>query len=795
MADKGIVHIFIGAPTISPSVPWKSDIYPSDVQKTKWEEIPYDYNEQTLCLQNISNSKTSVTPELLGGALYGNQNNHISVGCDRSEQLPVVSSKYKTNFAQKAATHSTGIISDLVFNTKKCHITSSFHKSARAANAGLRDHLDASFSEKTEDHNGVQTNPDIISAETEFLTVLTSSQVAVEGCANVFEYCVPFAQDETKPYSPSRHYQSAGSPKMVLRTTTAAESTAQDYFACSLELFTQISDHESNKAASAVQKSEMCQENMKCLEKSTAGIIELSNHVESTSCKRKKIITTSPSPKIDQKSKKPKNSTSLEFLKRRFDEHRLQTPVNSLTLLKHCSEKNKEYNILAVVLHPCYVKEIQIKSRPNAGSSCPLATIIVLDQSAAECKVLMWRSAAFWSLALFPGAIIMLTNMMASEDKWNEKPFLQSTFRSRLIQFGSCSTLLPEESSNIVNYSVLQELMDYIHINHYYLKQLPPRQPQKLDNIQYVRLAQLQPELLVHSILKVRSISILKECTYHFKGLQQQKIILTIEEVRGQMGALILWGASISWCDQIRRKMGHIWAFKYLLAKKNLFSGDLELHTTPWSYCECLFDDDKRAVEFQKRYIELVLEKKQMSMMAIIEDRYSGDIQVKAGISQLEFLIPGNENIFMTQETSITYILMSLPAVIYSGCGKCKTELKVDDNYVYEQCLICLPYNQVRTIYRPVLMTITSEDCGLRVHVPSDILEKIFLNISPNLLHKTVDGFSDVTYGTVVADLCHSLMAKTGESYLFLIRSHFLLDENSVPLEQEFHVLDFHLDL
>ncbi|XP_075038987.1 shieldin complex subunit 2 [Mixophyes fleayi] len=798
MCSKGAIHIFIGAPNISPALAWGSDKHPSDGQKTKWEETTFTCSEQGAYLQNASNSKRTAHHELLEGTLYRKQHYQTSFCYDRSA-LQNVTSKYKSKLVQKMDSDIKGIVSNLVSSTNSCNITPSFHKHTGDTSDVLHACLDASH---LEDHNDVKTNTNIVmSAETEFLTVLTSSQVAVQGHVNIFDQDVFVAHNETKTVSTDRQDNSASSLKVTLSDKTTAESASndvmQDYFACSLELFTQISDHGSNNQVSTFHQSDKCQVNVEGLEKDTASVIELSNHLGSASCKRKKVITTSFSPvKNYLKFKKPKKSTSsVKCPTKWFDEHREKTPVISLTLLRQCSDKTREYNILAVVMHPCYVKEILVKSGPNVGSCFPLATIIVLDHSEAERKVLMWRTAAFWSLALFPGDIIMLTNLKVFEDRWNENAFLQSTFRSKLINLGGCSTLLPEESSNMVDYSILKELMDYIHIKHYYLRELPPRQPQKLDSIQYVRIAQLQPELLVHSILKVKSISILKESTYQFKGLQQNKIILTVEEVKEQTGTLILWGASISWCDHIRCKRDHIWVFKYLFSQKNLFSGDIELHTTPWSSCECLFDDDKRAIDFQKQYIENVSPTKQLSLKAIIEDQYSGEIQVKASISELEFHIPGNKKIFITYETSITDILMSLSAIIYLGCEKCKTELEIDENHVYEQCFICLPFNQVRTFYRPALMTIMSEDSSVCVHVPSDILEKIFLNISPNLLHIPAASFTDVTYGAVVADLCHSLLAETRESYLFLIRSHFLLDENSIPLEQEFHVLDFHLDV
>ena len=51
----------------------------------------------------------------------------------------------------------------------------------------------------------------------------------------------------------------------------------------------------------------------------------------------------------------------------------------------------------------------QMRSGVWAGSSVPLATIVVTDQSGVEVKVLLWRRAAFWALTVFPGDILLIT--------------------------------------------------------------------------------------------------------------------------------------------------------------------------------------------------------------------------------------------------------------------------------------------------------------------------------------------------------------------------------------------------
>lgn len=63
--------------------------------------------------------------------------------------------------------------------------------------------------------------------------------------------------------------------------------------------------------------------------------------------------------------------------------------------------------------------------------------------------------------------------------------------------------------SNIVNDAVLRDLLAYVSSKHSYLRDLPQRQPQKMNSIEFVDLEQLQPDILVHAVLKVVDITVL----------------------------------------------------------------------------------------------------------------------------------------------------------------------------------------------------------------------------------------------------------------------------------------------
>ncbi|KAL8186865.1 UNVERIFIED_CONTAM: hypothetical protein K2H54_017060 [Gekko kuhli] len=468
------------------------------------------------------------------------------------------------------------------------------------------------------------------------------------------------------------------------------------------------------------------------------------------------------------------------------------------SLLKDCACKGQKYNVLVTVLHPCHIKEIQMKSGTKLSPKVPLATIVVFDQSEIQRKVVLWRAAAFWSLTVFPGDIILLTDVGVYENHWAGEIFLQSTYTSQLLNLGSCLAIHPDEFSHVVDINILRELLVYVKSRHACFQALPQREPQRLSSVRNVLLDELQADTLVHSVMRIVNITVLTESTYSYRGEKQTKIILTVEQVKDQHYTLVLWGAAADYCPQLQRKKDHIWQFKYLFAKHNPVSGELELHTTPWSSFECLFDDDKRAVEFKEKF-----DRGARSLMSVtglpahLEEKRSGVIQVRAHISELTFAVassPSGQLVFNAC-TSLRHIFDSLSRITYPGCAKCGLELQMDGNKIYQQCFSCLPLNKVKMFYRPAMMTIEDGGYDVPVRVVPELMEKMFLNIPADWLNKTVEPFLDTTYGMIVADLCHSLVADTKASYLLEMRSQFVLDENSCPLEKNFHLLGLHIDL
>ncbi|XP_022418165.1 shieldin complex subunit 2 isoform X5 [Delphinapterus leucas] len=400
--------------------------------------------------------------------------------------------------------------------------------------------------------------------------------------------------------------------------------------------------------------------------------------------------------------------------------------IKKTSLIKNCDSESQKYNCLVMVLSPCHVKEINIKSGPNSGSKVPLATIVVIDQSEIKKKVFLWRTAAFWALTVFLGDIILLTDVTIHEDHWVGETVLQSTFTSHLLNLGSYSSVHPEEYSSMVSDIVLQDLLAYVSSKHSYLRDLPQRQLQKMSSIEFVELEQLQPDVLVHAVLRVVDITILTEALYSYRGQKQRKVMLTVEQAQGQHYVLVLWGPGAAWYPQLQRKK------------------------------------------------EVIL--------------------IKAQILELVFPITASLKIALNAHSSLKIIFSSLPNIIYTGCAKCGLELETDENKIYKQCFSCLPFTMKKKYYRPALMTIVDGIYKVCVHVGSKLIEKILLNISPDWLNRVIAPPSDVTYNLVAADLLHALLAGSGAPCVLKVQSLFVLDENSYPLQQDFSLLDFYPD-
>uniref|UniRef100_A0A3B5BAV5 Shieldin complex subunit 2 n=1 Tax=Stegastes partitus TaxID=144197 RepID=A0A3B5BAV5_9TELE len=389
----------------------------------------------------------------------------------------------------------------------------------------------------------------------------------------------------------------------------------------------------------------------------------------------------------------------------------LQSPT---TLLAQCVRAGVRHSVLVAVVHPCHLKEIKVKSGPSAGTFVALASIVVTDQSGVEMKVVLWRRAAFWTLTVCPGDVLLITGTEVNEDRWRGETVLQSTFSSKLLNLGQITaSASPPGSSSMLFASSSKNPTDLQN------EFTTPR-----------RRSSVVGRLLDRWVLK-RCFSCLSEwrseAESRSRSAVQLKAVVTVEQPDGQQGALLLWGAAVDWLPRFSR------------------------------------------------------------------DR--GEVELRVQLITFHFQdAPPSQNapqVVLDSSTPLDGVVEVLSGdITYTGCGRCSAELDTDANGIYSPCYPCLPHTAVRRYYRPGVLTVSGRGCSqVCVQVPPVPLQKI-LEAPPDKLHRSSAPGSEVKHIQVAAQRLQTLLSLPRKTFVITIRSHFLCDENSVAISQDFTLLD-----
>lgn len=495
----------------------------------------------------------------------------------------------------------------------------------------------------------------------------------------------------------------------------------------------------------------------------------------------------------------------LEGEKENEEEEEPLTAVGSwgpTTVLTRCSQQGALYTVLVAVVHPCHLKEVKLRSGPAAGSSVPLASIVVTDQSGLELKVALWRRAAFWVLTVCPGDVLLITGLRASEDRWRGETVLQSTFGSKLLNLGRISASDRPLVRQVSTHS-LRSLCCFLRERRPLLAvaaAAPP--PQDLRRLPYATLRTLRVNTLVHALLRITHTHLgtawRTEAESRSRSAVQTKAVLTVEQPGVQQGALLLlWGPAVDWLPGFSRDKAAIWDFRCLLVADGGTSGVPELHSTPWSSVRPLEPCSRRAQDFLRPAgseeggggLELDVD-------TLLSQKYSGIVQLSVQIVTFRFLdpLPSHDaplQLTMDSSTPLDAIAAVLGGdVAFSGCGRCSAELDTDLNGIYVACYACLPHTSVRRYYRPAVLTVSQQGSRqVMVQVPPGPLQKI-LQAPPDQLHRSSAPGSEVSHLQVAAQRIQSLLSLPRRSVTLTVRSHFLCDENSVTINQDLTLLD-----
>ncbi|XP_043992912.1 shieldin complex subunit 2 isoform X2 [Gambusia affinis] len=471
----------------------------------------------------------------------------------------------------------------------------------------------------------------------------------------------------------------------------------------------------------------------------------------------------------------------------------------STTRLDRCDQVGRRYSVLVVVVHPCHLKEVQVRSGPSAGSRVPLASMVVTDQSGAEMKVVLWRRAAFWVLTVSPGEVLLITGLQVREDRWRAETVLQSTFSSKLLNLGHASTSPPV--SQQVSASALRSLCGFVRERRPLLVSIPSRPQQDLSRLPYATLRSLRVNTLVHALLRVTHSHISSEwrdeAESRNRSAVQMKAVLMVHQPGGQQGALLLWGAAMDWLPRFSKHKDAVWDFRVLLVREGLTSDLLELHSTPWSSVRVLDPTDHRALDFLRAWRRPGLSDAalELDVDTLLSQKYSGEVELRVQVLSFQFQEPppslNPAQPVLDGSTPRAGLLAVLSGdITYTGCGRCAAELDTDRNGIYTPCYACLPLTALRRFYRPGVLTVSGQgSTHLMVRVPPVPLQKI-LQAPPDRLQRSAAPGSQVRHVQVAAEKLQALLALPRKWVVITVRSHFLCDQNSVPLSQDFTLLD-----
>ncbi|XP_072293249.1 shieldin complex subunit 2 [Eucyclogobius newberryi] len=506
-------------------------------------------------------------------------------------------------------------------------------------------------------------------------------------------------------------------------------------------------------------------------------------------------LLCSQGQELDERPSK-KTKFSEDFVAKTSVADACPVEADLTTPLACCVKAGTHYSILVAVVHPCHLKEIKLKS----GACIPLASIVVTDQSAVEMKVALWRRAAFWVLTVNPGDVLLITELQLNEDTWRGESVLRSTYNSKLLNLGRVPPSGSLTDSQQVRAQSLSPLYDFLTKHRPLLVSLPILPAQTLNNLPYATIRSLRPNTLVHMLLQVTHTHLSKEwqseADSRCRSALQRRAVVRVEQPGGQQGALVLWGAAVEWLSRFARDKATVWDFRNLLVKEGMIFNITELHSTSWSTMRALNRTDSRVNSFMQplRAAASSSSSVELDLKTLLSQKYSGEVELRIHVEAFHFCaapLSPNPPLILDRSSSAADVLKLLSSdVTFTGCGRCGAELDTDSNGIYCPCYPCLPNTSVRCYFRPAVLTLTDRDHQMCVQVPPILLQKI-LTAPPDKLSRSSAPGSEVKNIEVAAQRLHNLLSLPKKDFTVQVQTHFLCDENSVPLCQEFTLLDF----
>lgn len=385
MANKPKIHVFLGAPC--------PQALAEEVQEraaTQWKTMDLTWSQGRLIPKDTV--RESQTDNECVATVSGGTQSAVT-----SDRIPE-STEDKTEISQDDSTPSG------------CQCSQSKAESVEEEQLCpvlVTEYLDSCFSSHSMSRQGRDGRPaSPVSTETEYLSTWTKSQaLLLRGRV---------AQCPTSDFPDDFLLGSPHTPPKQTPSTSVS----------SPELYSPVVSPEERGLGGTLQSSgewhneslsQRQQERGVILEITTDGILcSQGSAIPEKPVAHKEVGLDIDSPTtFPQTSPSPTTSKRMKLSQKKTTEQKARTVAAPLcgptTLLARCKTHGVRYAILVAVVHPCHLKEVKVKTGASAGTSVPLATLIVTDQSDVEMKVVLWRTAAFWALTVFPGDILLIT--------------------------------------------------------------------------------------------------------------------------------------------------------------------------------------------------------------------------------------------------------------------------------------------------------------------------------------------------------------------------------------------------
>lgn len=380
MADKLKVHVFLGAPN-----PQSLSEEALDKSSNQWRTLEFSWNQGRLMPRKVVSEgqiHSHVTAEAISSQNPTTDDDKHSFSCSHEGNLTVseddiTPSISQSSLAKQALPEEDDVSPGLV-----------------------TEYLDSGFpSLQTDPRSDSEPSP-AMSAKTEYLTTWTKTHGLLLKPGVVREQGSGSVSTLGAPQTPPKQTPSAslGSPELYSPEVSPGDRGLGGTLQGSVELYESLSQRLQEGGVILLRTPD----GLLCSQASAVEQEDFEFHFGFWN----KSVEALPSP---SPSKRAKLSSATAWRQQGTGEKNMLLLHGPTTLLSRCISHGVSYSILVAVVHPCHVKEISVKSDASTGSSVPLATVIVTDQSGVEMKVVLWRAAAFWALTVYPGDILLIT--------------------------------------------------------------------------------------------------------------------------------------------------------------------------------------------------------------------------------------------------------------------------------------------------------------------------------------------------------------------------------------------------